>query len=212
MRSERPIPGNPWPHDMVISIDENPNNICQLLFIRSAWGIASDVEIPMLDPMPDAGTSGMPSSASELEWSTRWKREWFRAWQWYSISDSRQRVTSELLRRLSTPGQPLNPAFPPFWQGEYGDDGLDSSARDQWQRASRPEMLVALESTPERVCLDALIAAWNTGLETVVTLPYAGYFAQRISAKHLVVSATTRARPESYNQALASPLIADWQP
>jgi hypothetical protein len=197
---------------MVISIDENPNNICQLLFIRSAWGIASDVEIPMLDPMPDAGTSRTPSSVSESEWSTRWEREWSRAWQWYSISDSSQRVTSELLRRLSTPGQPLHPAFPPFWQGEYGDDGLDSAAFDRWQRASRPEMHVALESTPERICLDALIAAWNDGLGTVVTLPYAGYFAQRISAKHLVVSGSTRAHPASYNRALASPRIADWKP
>jgi hypothetical protein len=196
---------------MVISIDE-PYNICQLLFIRNAWGIANDADIPMLDPVPDVGNSAMPSSASESEWSTRWKRAWSRAWRWYAIADSQQPVTSQLLRRLSTPGQPLHPAFPPFWQAEYGDDGIDPVAFNQWQRASRPEMLVALESTPERVCLDALIAAWNAGLETVVTLPCAGYFAQRISAKHLVVSATTRAHPESYNQALASSLIADWKP
>ncbi|HUG51202.1 MAG TPA: hypothetical protein VLZ78_09425 [Terrimesophilobacter sp.] len=211
MRSERPIPGNPWPHDMVIGIDE-PNNICQLLFIRNAWGIAKDVEIPMLDPLPDVGSSAMPSSASESEWSARWKQAWSRAWRWYAIAESAQRVTSELLRRLSTPGQPLHPAFPPFWQAEHGDEGVDSEAFEKWQRASRPEMFVALESTPERVCLDALIAAWNAGLETVVTLPYAGYFAQRISAKHLVVSGSTRAHPESYNRALASPVIADWKP
>lgn len=211
MRSERPIPGNPWPHDMVISIDE-PYNICQLLFIRSAWGIAKDADIPMLDPVPDVGNSAMPPRASESEWSARWEREWSRAWAWYSIQDPKQRPTSELLRQLSKPGQPLHPAFPPFWQAEYGDEGIDSAAFDQWQQDLRPEMRTALERTPERLCLDALIAAWNTGLETVVTLPYAGYFAQRISAKQLVVSATTRTRPESYNQALASSLIADWQP
>ena len=211
MRSDRPIPGNPWPHDMVISIDE-PYNICQLLFIRNAWGIASDVDIPMLDPFPDAGDSFLPSGASESEWSARWKREWSRAWVWYSIQDPKQRPTSDLLRQLSKPGRPLHPAFPPFWQAEYGDASIDSEAFEKWRRALRPEMLVALESTPERVCLGALIAAWNAGLETVVTLPYAGYFAQRISAKHLVVSAATRAHPESYNQALASPMIATWKP
>jgi hypothetical protein len=211
MRSERPIPGNPWPHDMAISVDDSPNNVCQLLFIRSAWGIASDADIPILDPMPDARDSFMPSSASESEWSARWKREWSRAWRWYSIHDPEQRPTSELLLQLSTPGQPLHPTFPPFWQAEYGDEGIDSAAFDQWQRDSRPDIHVALESTPERLCLDALIAAWEAGLESVVVLPYLGNFAQRISAKHLVVSGSTRAHPESYSRALASPVISNWE-
>ena len=50
---------------MVIGIDE-PKNICQLLFIRNAWGMAQGCQIPMCrDPLPDVGSSAMPSSESD---------------------------------------------------------------------------------------------------------------------------------------------------
>lgn len=202
MKSSVPIPGNPWPHDMVIRVDEDPNNVCLLLFIRSAWGIASDVDIPSLGPGPDAGNSSLPAGAGAEEWSARWKREWTRAWEWYQLSDPQQRPTSRLLRSLARPGQPLHPAFPPFWQAEWGDEGIDGDAFNRWLAVLRPDLPVALAKQPERVCLDALIVAWNAGLETIVTLPYEGYFAQRISPRHLVVSAATRADPDSYSRAL----------
>ena len=207
MKSSVPIPDNPWPHDMVIRVDENPNNVCLLLFIRSAWGIASDADVPLLDSEPGPGNSILPSSGSAEEWSARWKREWVKAWEWYPLSDLHPRPTSRLLRSLSRPGQLLHPALPPFWQAEWGDDGIDGAAFNRWLAALRPDPLVALEEQPERVCLDALIAAWNAGLETIVTLPYKGYFAERISARHLVVSDATRADRESYNRALVTPLI-----
>ena len=45
---------------MILRIDENPNNLCLLLFIRSAWRIASDVDVPPLDSEPDPGNSSYP--------------------------------------------------------------------------------------------------------------------------------------------------------
>jgi hypothetical protein len=52
--------------------------------------------------------------------------------------------------------------------------------------------------------LTALIAAWKNGLDTVAVLPYAGFFARRITNRHLAVSAETRKDPASYAQALDS--------
>ncbi|WP_284981619.1 hypothetical protein [Arthrobacter sp. efr-133-TYG-118] len=44
----------------------------------------------------------------------------------------------------------------------------------------------------ERRSLQNLIPAWKGGIDTVIVLPYRGYFAHRRSYKHLVVSADTR--------------------
>ena len=99
MRSEHPIPGNPWPHDMVISVDQ-PSNILELLYLRSAWGLLPDLPIPPLAAEPDPGTSSAPPTATRTEWSARWERAWRRAWEWYSIADPAQRPTPELLRAL----------------------------------------------------------------------------------------------------------------
>jgi hypothetical protein len=100
------------------------------------------------------------------------------------------------------PGQPLHPAFPPFWSTEFGSDGIDRDAFWAWQTESQPRMDVPLEEEPERVCLPSLIPAWKSGLATIVTLPYSGYFARQISRTHLVVSNETRVDAVSYAKAL----------
>lgn len=204
MRSDEPMPGNPWPHDMVIAVEDDPNNLLQLLFIRSAWGIAQDLPIPALVSEPDPGASAMPSTASREEWGERWRRQWERAWDWYLIRDSGEPVTPEILRAISVPGAPLHPAFPPFWTAEYGEDGLDRDAVGRWQLSVAGDRAQSLEQQPERISLPALIDAWEAGLELVTVLPYAGYFALRLSPRHLVVSKSTRAEPDRYSRALSS--------
>lgn len=187
---------------MVIRIDDNPNNVCELLFIRSAWGIASAAEVPSLAPKPEPGDSVLPPAGSAEEWSEKWMRAWQRAWDWYSTGDAVRQPSPELLRALSQPGQPLHPAFPPFWRAEHGYEGIDRDAVNKWMRALRPRLDLPLWAQPEHLSLPALIAAWEAGLATVVTLPYAGYFARRISPTHLVVSNETRADPALYTRAL----------
>lgn len=73
---------------------------------------------------------------------------------------------------------------------------------DDQPNNSSPEF----ETQPERVCLDALIPAWESGLSSLVSLPYSGYYERRISSTHLVVSNATRARPDAYRRALAEPV------
>jgi hypothetical protein len=198
--------GNPWPYDMVISVDAHPGHLVMLLFVRVAWRLAPDADIPDLDPVPDVGTSEVPTTASRPVWEQRWGRAWERAWAWYPIEDARNqpRPTPELLARLSQPGQGLHPVIPPHWLVEHGTDGLDMAAHRRWSQGLVPGTLGPLDEQPERVCLPALIDAWHGGLDTIVTLPYAGYYAQRITTRHLVVSATTRNDPASYASALAT--------
>src|SRR4051812_40899132 len=37
VRSSRLIPGNPWPHDMVIYVEDSADTLLELLWVREAW-------------------------------------------------------------------------------------------------------------------------------------------------------------------------------
>ncbi|MGY4542620.1 hypothetical protein ACVWY0_002544 [Arthrobacter sp. UYNi723] len=50
--------------------------------------------------------------------------------------------------------------------------------------------------------LPDLVPAWESGLDTVIVLPYAGYFAQRMTPRYLAVSAATRNDLDTYSRAL----------
>ncbi|WP_434619689.1 hypothetical protein [Arthrobacter sp. A5] len=47
-----------------------------------------------------------------------------------------------------------------------------------------------------------LIPAWESGLDTIIVIPYDGYFAQRVTRRRLAVSRSTRIDPDSYSRAL----------
>lgn len=208
MRSKEPLPHNPWPHDMVIRVDDSPHHLTILLFIRHAWGIAANADVPGLQPVPDSGSSQLPDSADRSEWEARWHHAWGRAWDWYAVEDPEPKrlPTPELIRDVWRPGQGLNPVIPPIWQAEYGWAGIDPDAYSTWQQqcsphAYAPPRRIAAE-LPEPRSLPALIAAWEGGLDSVIVVPYAGFFARRITRRHLAVSATTRNDPGSYTRAL----------
>jgi hypothetical protein len=204
MRSHEEIPGNPWPHDMVIRID-TPHHLAGLLFVRHAWNLARNTEVPELDPVPAIGTSALPASASPAEWSARWERAWRRAWDWYDIEEMHHRLpTQDLLRSLSRPGQELSPSVPPMWGVEHGDEGIDREALSRWERSLDDDHSLPFAEHPERRNLEALIPAWQAGLESIIVLPYHGYFARRVTQRHLAVSKATRDDPALYDLALST--------
>jgi hypothetical protein len=92
----------------------------------------------------------------------------------------------------------VHPAGPPFWIAQYGLDGMDHTAYDRWSLSLMPKF----PNLAERESLGDLVPAWEGGLQTVVVLPYAGYFAQRTSPGTLIVSAETRNNPQDYGRAL----------
>jgi hypothetical protein len=200
MQWSTPRPGNPWPQEMVITVDDHPLSLNLLLFVRHAWSLVSDADIPRLTPAPDPGASQAPDTASLSEWNERWRIAWNRAWAWYTIQDEdrTKHPTQEILREVFQPGQELHPLVPPLWTVEYDWDGLDQAAFNSWDRSLSP----LTPTDEERKNLQDLIPAWESGLDTVIVLPYDGYFARRITRRHLAVSAATRNDPATYSRAL----------
>lgn len=185
---------------MVISIDDHPLALNLLLFVRHAWSIVPDVDVPVLDRAPNPGASAMPVSASRDEWTDRWQIAWQRAWDWYSIQepDRTKHPTPEIMQDVLRPGQELHPLMPPLWTSEYEWEGLDREAFNQWQATLSPFP----PRGSERKNVADLIPAWESGLDTVLVLPYAGYFARRMTRRHLAVSAVVRNAPDLYGRAL----------
>lgn len=178
MRSTVPIPGNPWPHDMRIGIDSH-SHLITLLFVRHAWGLTRALDIPDLDPEPHAGASAMPRTASHDEWSERWERLWQHAWAWFNSDEP----------------------VPPRWESTYDREGIDRAALSDWEIAIRGPMP---PESPEHRCVDVLVPAWRAGIDSIVVLPYRGYYLHRLSHRHLAVSKATRDDPALYRRALAT--------
>ena len=197
-----------WPPQMVLSID-TPHHITQLLYLRTVWELRTAVVPPELAPQPKPGESAAPLSASLEEWARRWDAQWAMAWDWYRIEQHRARLvglTPERMRELVGDGSGLNPVVPPMWSFRYGDDGFDHEAYGAWMRSVIRIPHGRLEDQPVRRSVRAVTAAWRTGLETVIVLPYAGHHAERITARHLVVSDTVWQTTLLREQALALPL------
>lgn len=207
MHFSNPWAKSSWPHDMTLTVEDHPLALNLLLFIRHSWVIAADADIPELLPAPAPGTSKAPASASISEWENRWRTAWERAWAWYQIADpswpqyptqASMRQMQETLRQIMRPGQPLHPRVPPLWTSEYEWDGIDQDAFNAWDQS----LATKVPTDAERRNLPSLIPAWESGLDTIIVLPYEGYFAQRVTRRHLAVSASTRNDPDSYSRAL----------
>jgi hypothetical protein len=187
-----------WPRDMVIRVNDDPHHLTLLLFVRQAWSIAGDIGIPPLHPVPDCGRSRMPASVDASAWDKRWKTAWNDAWGWYQVEDPTGHPAPAEMREAEDPGHGPNPFIPPFWTEQYEWEGLDREAYQAWDQSLIPRF----PHNAERRSLHELIPAWKSGIDTIIVLPYKGYFAQRLSRRHLVVSAEVRDNPGHYSRAL----------
>jgi hypothetical protein len=168
-------------------------------------------EIPPLDPRPELGASSRLASGPRVgsgEMTALWRRDWARAWERFDPpnpeSTGPDAETAHLLATLDDAelAQAVSGAPSEFWRR-----GIDTAAYGAWRRQlSESEHATTFEATPERRSLPALITAWRTGLTHIVQLPYAGFFAERINSRTLVVSGMTRFEPALFSRALATPL------
>lgn len=210
MRSVEPMPGNPWPHDMVLRIQEDEQGLLDLLWVRAAWGLEPIGDVP---PAPEIVPESEPTTQSLRRGKSDWASAWSELWWAVLAHLGRQHRSDEFQEmRAAEPGSQerrrlLQAMIGPSWRDRFGADGFDD-CYDEWVRSISRERRVgqprSLEEDPERRSLDATITAWERGLETIVTIPCVGEYNRTISGSGLCVTAATRSNPALYSRALLS--------
>lgn len=209
MFSTEPMPGNHWPHDMVITIEDDLQALLELLWIREAWRLdpRGDDLPPELVDTPPAADPGQRATAPIAEWEDAWPRVWAQVlhhagslqdpglFDRLQASPNGSGERARLLRELVGTS----------WRDEVGDEAITDDAQ-QWmhaqfeRRITRPR--IDLEEQPERLSLEALIEAWRRGLTKIVEIPCTGTFTRRIGPQVMLVTAETRRDPVRYRAAL----------
>ena len=190
-----------WPGDMLIAV-ETPKPLMLLLFVRSVWQL-DDNGVPPLESQPEAGSTRAPDALDRADANARWAVDWARAFE--VVAPGRAQIGEpdaatrllldadlnwdELLQGVSTTA---------FWS-----TGLDHEALWAWERSVRRPAREGVLG-PEHEAVEWLVPVWRSGLRSIVELPFAGYYAQRVDREHLVVSNATRNDPELYSLALST--------
>ena len=211
MRSAQPIPGNPWPHEMAITVEDRPRQLLELLWLREAHGLhpTGDDPPPLLLESPERASIGVDDVARAA-----WNRAWMRAWR-EAVAHAGREQDPQLFERLRATRDGsaeravlLREIVGPDWGDEFSRDILQDPSYLDWDRRrmdafieSRPRVL---EDSPERRDLDALIPAWRGGLTRIVTIPCRGEYNRRLGLHALLVTDGTRADSDSYRRALTS--------
>jgi hypothetical protein len=204
MRASRPIPGDRWPHDMVITVENGDHRILELLWIRAAWQLQSEDPDapPPLDPQPAMVPTMQALRRDKRDWETAWSSLWHTV-----VAQAADPARHEAIHRALIDGHRgdrLAGLNEPSWRDRFGSDPFD----DRYQAwaslirvAPQPQRL---EDAPERCALDALVPAWQRGLTQVVEIPCSGEHTRTIGQHGLLVTAATRAHPDRYTAALAT--------
>ncbi len=210
MRSSGPMPGNPWPQDMVLTVEDGSNLLLDLLWIREAWSLR-----PTGDDLPPLLSDGSVRAHARTESSdrvARWREAWPSMWRDGVRHTGELQDEAALFGRLqvSADGSPeraeLLAETPGFsWRGEFGDEAFthdyDNWQQARFQAAAHPNSR-SLDEEPERVSLAAVIPAWRAGLGKIVVIPCTGSHTRVIGRRALLVTEETREDPRRYSEAL----------
>ena len=216
MRGIVPDPGNPWPHDMVITIEDDAFPLIELLWVREAWG---------LHPPPGGPPrlTRTPARIGEPEDRAGWETAWPALWEG-AVQHAAAAPDPALFAALTSDqvgsdqvgsdqvGADERAALVraytgPTWPDRFGPASL-GTAFDEWNRAEREQRLAlaaapqGVSASPERLALDALVIAWEAGLTRVVTIPCRGAGTRIIGDASLLLTESTRRSPAEYSEAL----------
>ncbi|PPI26945.1 hypothetical protein C5D44_06275 [Rathayibacter sp. AY1B5] len=188
---------------MMITVEDNPLALLELLWVREAWGLtpAADGPPPLEQPPAKLGAANVDAE---------WERTWPQLWQ--ECLDHLAIETGPLLQQLpnTADGSPerahlLGLVLGPSWHDRFGDDSLGTPFLT-WQaeqRSAQPNTHdVPLDATPERRSVRALVSAWEAGLMKVVTLPCRGEYTRAVSGSTLIVTNNDHRDPDRYDAAL----------
>lgn len=211
MQSSSPTPGtNPWPHEMVLEIEDAPEALRDLLWLREACGLRpTGVDLPpLLAHPPERPPAALPDPARLRTWQQAWPIVWDEVLE----HTGRPRQGERLQRLLELPPASSDRAalirefIGPTWRDRFGDEVFDDDGYRDWVAAGAERELrhhLGYEQSPEYVVLDALIPAWEAGLVKVVAIPCAGSFTRVIGPSALLLTDGTRDDPDAYREALA---------
>jgi hypothetical protein len=211
MRSVTPDPGNPWPHDMTLTVEDRPHALLELLWLREAHRLQPRGEDlpPLLTDTPD-DASRASDAATRAHWESTWPQVWHDVVE-HVGRDTDPRLFDRI--QATAGGSPeraalLREIVGPDVQDHFGQQVFANPSFRRWEQdgmkthiSSRPHVLA---NSPERRDLDALIPAWRAGLTKIVTIPCRGEHNRKIGANALIVTDRTRANSDSFRTALAS--------
>ena len=186
-----------------VSLLVSPNSFARLLFVRSVWGLDAN-GVPPVELEPEPGNSERPAHHNLDELNALWRQDWERALREYDAKTAREggpdEATLELLATLTDEELwwHMTSEPSPKWTS-----GVDTVAFNHWLDVMHEGRWPSPEDTPEYRSLAALVGAWETGMTTIVQLPLAGFWAERVSITHLMVSAPVRRDPMLFNLAFA---------
>ncbi|MWC00332.1 hypothetical protein [Agromyces seonyuensis] len=208
MRWKRPFRSDPWPHDMRITVEDRPQALLELLWLREAYGLephADDLP-PLLHVPPMPAEQGVAESVR-----SRWAQAWPVIWQDVAEHAGTPDDPAIFDRLVETEnGSPeraslLRRLVGPSWADEFGRDAFEDASYRSWNQLGSGGFQAAnraVEDDPERRNLDALVPAWRAGLTKIVTIPCQGEHDRRLGASGLLVTDETRADHAAYRRAL----------
>lgn len=211
MRSVNPDPGNPWPHDMTLTVEDRPHALLELLWLREAHHLEPHGENlpPLLSETPaDASIASDPALRADRQ--SVWPQAWHEALEHVgrdtdpSLFDRIQETADGSPERAAL----LREIVGPDVRDHFGHDAFADPFYRMWEQEGMDEFISsrprALRDSPERRDLDALIPAWRAGLTKIVTIPCRGVHNRKIGVNALLVTDRTRADSDSFRRALAS--------
>jgi hypothetical protein len=211
MRSTNPIPGNPWPHDMVIAVEDRAAPLLELLWIREAYALHphGDDLPPLLSDTPRRDPLDQPPVAPTLqEWESAWPMLWVSALQ--HAGRESDPALHERLRRTSSGSRErldaLQEIVGPTWRDQFGLDALDHPSHRDWDQANFDAKIASrrasLEDSPLRRDVDAVVRAWRAGMTKIVTIPCRGEHTRRVGHNALMITEATMASRDAFRHAL----------
>jgi len=209
MRSSVPVPGNPWPHDMLITVETDPHTLVDLLWVREAWNLR-----PVGNDLPPPLSDGLARAHARTESSDRvttWRAAWPSMWaacvhhagllQDHSMFGRLRATADGSVERAEL----LESRMGPSWREEFGL-GAFTDQYEEWNQArfsaQSARRAPAPDDSPERVSLASLIPAWRAGLTKIVAIPCHGSYTRVIGRHALLVTEETRDDPQRYGEAL----------
>ncbi|MCT1365152.1 MULTISPECIES: hypothetical protein [unclassified Microbacterium] len=211
MRSMTPMPGDPWPHDMIITVDDRPHALLELLWVREAHGLVpvDDALPPLLVDRPAEAERPVDAQTRE-RWAEVWPRIWDKAVA-HAATEPDRTLFDRALDPTMGPDERetlLGQLVGPTARDEFGDDVFDDAAYREWERRGSDAHLATnrttLADSPEHRDVATLADAWRRGLGKVVTLPCRGVYVRQIGPRALLVTDAVRNDAATYRTALES--------